>query len=154
MSILNRPLLGNGLLTDGCSIVDARLNDNECVRKPESRNSPIPDNGSVSVPVTTDTQIIRDEPFNGVLCFRSTPSYKRTWNSFAGSKPVYQMYIFSLISLTPVYQFNIFGPARLARWGPSCAAREPRPLEVTGSPWQRSSIRPFKWLDCRCSRSN
>jgi hypothetical protein len=70
-------LLGNGLLTHGCCGVDARLHDNECVRKPESWNNPFPDRRLVSVPVTTDTQIIINETFKGVFRFRSAPSYKR-----------------------------------------------------------------------------
>jgi hypothetical protein len=68
---------GNGLLTHGCCGVDARLHDNECVRKPERLNSPFPGNGSVSVLVTTDTQITTDEPFKGMFCFRSAPRCKR-----------------------------------------------------------------------------
>jgi hypothetical protein len=43
-----RPLLGNGLLTHGCYGVDARLHDNECVSKPESRSGPLLGDASVS----------------------------------------------------------------------------------------------------------
>jgi hypothetical protein len=38
------------------------------------------------VPATTDTDSTTDEPFKGVFCFRSAPGYKRTRNSFAGSR--------------------------------------------------------------------
>jgi hypothetical protein len=35
-------------------------------------------------PVTSDRQIATDEPFKGVFCPQSTPSYKRACKSFAG----------------------------------------------------------------------
>jgi hypothetical protein len=47
-----RPLLGNDLLTHGCCGVNARLHYNECARKPESRNDPLLDNGSVGAFLT------------------------------------------------------------------------------------------------------
>jgi hypothetical protein len=44
LAMRNRPLLGNELLRHGHCKVDARLHD-ECVTKPESRNSPLKGNG-------------------------------------------------------------------------------------------------------------
>jgi hypothetical protein len=66
MATWNRPLPDNSLLTHGCCGVDARLHD-KYVRRPESQNSPFPDNVSVSGPVTMDTQIATDETFKRVL---------------------------------------------------------------------------------------
>jgi hypothetical protein len=37
------------------------------------------------VPVTTDRQITTGEPFKELFCLRSTPVYKKTRSSFAGT---------------------------------------------------------------------
>jgi hypothetical protein len=73
----NNPLLGNGLLTHGCYGNDTHLHNNEW-----TRNRPVLDNGSVSFPVTTDTQNTTDELFKLVFCLPSVRSYKRTFNRF------------------------------------------------------------------------
>jgi hypothetical protein len=69
---VNVHLLGNSLLMHGCCRVDASSHDNECVRKPESRNSPLLGNVSRSTFLCqkmkqTNTQVIRKELYEAFV---------------------------------------------------------------------------------------